>query len=128
MSSRWTFAAPTHRHPAIFPLASETLVEPAITLIDDDCLSVFERMTLGPPRPLIFKANSHTPCNRCVRFVTTVATDHATLATQRTLLLTWAGLSPAGSHQLAAGALIQSPRRRGRAGSAGFRGRALWQS
>jgi hypothetical protein len=49
-------------------------------------------------------AQSHTPCNRCVRFATTVASGHATLATKRTLLLTWAGLSPAGSHQLAAGA------------------------
>ena len=39
----------------------------------------------------------------------TVASGHATLATKRTLLLTWAGLSPAGSHQLAAGALTQSP-------------------
>src|SRR6516165_3969985 len=36
-------------------------------------------------------------------------------ATKRALPLTWAGLSPVGSHQLAAGALIQSPRRRGRA-------------
>jgi hypothetical protein len=45
-------------------------------------------------------AQSHTPCNRCVRFATTVASGHATLATKRTLLLTWAGLSPAGSHQL----------------------------
>src|SRR5437016_7347400 len=43
---------------------------------------------------------SHTPCNRCVRFATTVASGHATLATKRTLRLTWAGLSPAGSHQL----------------------------
>jgi hypothetical protein len=43
---------------------------------------------------------THTPCNRCVRFATTVASGHATLATKRTLLLTWAGLSPAGSHQL----------------------------
>src|SRR6516225_4226040 len=41
-----------------------------------------------------------SPCNRCVRFATTVASGHATLATKRTLLLTWAGLSPAGSHQL----------------------------
>ena len=41
-----------------------------------------------------------TPCNRCVRFATTVASGHATLATKRTLLLTWAGLAPAGSHQL----------------------------
>jgi hypothetical protein len=32
-----------------------------------------------------------------------------TLATKRTLRLTWAGLPPAGSHQLAAGALIRSP-------------------
>jgi hypothetical protein len=45
-------------------------------------------------------AQSHTPCNRCVRFVTTVASGHPTLATKRTLLLTWAGLPPAGSHQL----------------------------
>src|SRR5262249_32884490 len=43
---------------------------------------------------------SHTPCNRCVRFAANVAVDHATLATKRTLLLTWAGLPPAGSHQL----------------------------
>src|SRR6478752_7469958 len=47
-----------------------------------------------------FVAQSHTPCNRCVRFATTVASGHATLATKRTLLLTWAGLPPAGSHQL----------------------------
>src|ERR1700730_15679605 len=47
-----------------------------------------------------FVAQSHTPCNRCVRFATTVASGHATLATKRTLLLTWTGLSPAGSHQL----------------------------
>jgi hypothetical protein len=45
-------------------------------------------------------AQSHTPCNRCVRFATAVARGHATLATKRTLLLTWAGLAPAGSHQL----------------------------
>jgi hypothetical protein len=45
-------------------------------------------------------AQSHTPCNRCVRFATTVASGHATLATKRTLLLTWTGLAPAGSHQL----------------------------
>jgi hypothetical protein len=57
-------------------------------------------------------AQSHTPCNRCVRFATTVASGHATLATKRTLRLTWTGLPPAGSHQLAAGALIRSPRRR----------------
>src|SRR4051795_6234073 len=44
--------------------------------------------------------NPTTPCNRCVRFATTVASGHATLATKRTLLLTWAGLPPAGSHQL----------------------------
>src|SRR5262249_16315398 len=44
--------------------------------------------------------NSHIPCNRCVRFATTVASGHATLATKRMLLLTWAVLAPAGSHQL----------------------------
>src|SRR3989440_13089200 len=43
-----------------------------------------------------------------VRFATTVASGHATLATKRTLPLTWTGLSPAGSHQLAAGAPIRS--------------------
>src|SRR4029077_3284944 len=47
-----------------------------------------------------FVAQSHTPCNRCVRFATTVTSGHATLATKRTLPLTWAGLAPAGSHQL----------------------------
>jgi hypothetical protein len=57
-------------------------------------------------------AQSHTPCNRCVRFATTVARGHATLATKRTLLLTWAGLAPAGSHQLCAGAPIRSRHRR----------------
>src|SRR6185503_14830906 len=34
------------------------------------------------------------------RFAATVASGHATLATKRTLLLTWTGLPPAGSHQL----------------------------
>src|SRR5262249_52537195 len=33
-------------------------------------------------------------------FATTVASGRATLATKRTLLLTWAGLPPAGSRQL----------------------------
>jgi hypothetical protein len=42
----------------------------------------------------------------------TVASGHATLATKRTLTLAWAGLTPAGSHQLAAGALTRSPHRR----------------
>src|SRR5215472_6240390 len=56
--------------------------------------------TLGPCDVLSFVAQSHTPCNRCVRFAANVAVDHATLATKRTLLLTWAGLIPAGSHQL----------------------------
>src|SRR3954466_12936663 len=56
--------------------------------------------TLGPCAVCSFVAQSHTPCNRCVRFATTVASGHATLATKRTLLLTWAGLPPAGSHQL----------------------------
>src|SRR4051794_885905 len=53
-----------------------------------------------PLRCLIFRGSIPTPCNRCVRFATTVASGHATLATKRTLLLTWAGLPPAGSHQL----------------------------
>src|SRR5215207_8488548 len=56
--------------------------------------------TLGPCNVSSFVAQSHTPCNRCVRFATTVASGHATLATKRTLLLTWAGLPPAGSRQL----------------------------
>src|SRR5882757_9277238 len=56
--------------------------------------------TLGPCDVCSFVAQSHTPCNRCVRFAPTVAGGHATLATKRTLLLTWAGLPPAGSHQL----------------------------
>ena len=38
---------------------------------------------------------------RYVRFASTVASGHATLATKRALPLTWAGLPPAGSHQLA---------------------------
>src|SRR4051794_31602352 len=38
--------------------------------------------------------------HRGVRFATTVARGHATLAPKRTLLLGWAGLSPVGSHQL----------------------------
>jgi hypothetical protein len=55
----------------------------------------------GPLWPKVnIGAQSHTPCNRCVRFAATVASGHATLATKRTLLLTWAGLAPAGSHQL----------------------------
>src|SRR6266480_6838165 len=61
----------------------------------------FERMkTLGPCNVRSFEAQSHTPCNRCVRFAPTVASGYATLATKRTLLPTWAGLPPAGSHQL----------------------------
>src|SRR5712672_2343426 len=56
--------------------------------------------TLGPCDVRSFVAQSHTPCNRCVRFDTTVTSCHATLATKRTPLLTWTGLPPAGSHQL----------------------------
>src|SRR5215468_7583000 len=81
--------------------------------------------TLGPCNVSPFVAQSHTPCNHCVRFATTVASGRATLATKRTLLLTWAGLPPAGSHQLAAGALTRSPRRRGRATSAACRPNVL---
>src|SRR5262245_37041274 len=40
-----------------------------------------------------------------------VATQHSLPSGRYSL--TWAGLPPAGSHQLAAGALIRSPRRRG---------------
>ena len=29
---------------------------------------------------MLFVAQSHTPCNRCVRFATTVASGHATLS------------------------------------------------
>jgi hypothetical protein len=65
-------------------------------------------------------AQSHTPCNRCVRFATTVASGHATLATKRMLPLTWAGLPPAGSHQLAAGAPTRSLCRQARATSVEF--------
>src|SRR5947207_4736013 len=56
--------------------------------------------TLGLCNAYPFVAQSHTPCNRCVRFVPTVASGHATLATKRALPLTWAGLPPAGSRQL----------------------------
>src|SRR5215471_14540716 len=44
-----------------------------------------------PPRYRSFVAQSHTPCNRCVRFASTVASGHATLTTKRALPLTWAG-------------------------------------
>src|SRR6516165_11930033 len=37
-----------------------------------------------PLRYRSFEAQSHTPCNRCVRFATTVASGPATLATKRT--------------------------------------------
>src|SRR5258708_33804387 len=60
-------------------------------------------MIRRPPRSTLFPYTTlfrSTPCNRCVRFAPTVAGGHATLATKRTLLLTWAGLPPAGSHQL----------------------------
>ena len=52
------------------------------------------------PISSLLVAQSHTPCNRCVRFAATVPSGHATLATKRTLLLTWAGPPPPGSHQL----------------------------
>jgi hypothetical protein len=42
--------------------------------------------------------NSNSSAN-FARFATTVASGHATLATKRTLLLTWVGLPPAGSRQ-----------------------------
>src|SRR5262249_22813978 len=73
-----------------------------------------------PLQCLIFRGSIPHPCNRCVRFASTVASGHATLTTKRALPLTWAGLSPAGSHQLAAGALTQSPRRPARASPGPF--------
>jgi hypothetical protein len=45
---------------------------------------------------LISRGPIQTPLQSCVRFATTVASGHATLATKRTLLLIWAGLAPAG--------------------------------
>src|SRR5213080_1162824 len=39
--------------------------------------------TLGPCDVRSYEAQSHTPCNRCVRFATTVASGHATLATKQ---------------------------------------------
>src|SRR5262252_9553096 len=53
-----------------------------------------------PPQCQYFEAQSHTPFDRCVRFVVVVTFHAATLATRRTLLPTWAGLAPAGSRQL----------------------------
>src|SRR5215469_8469769 len=50
-----------------------------------------------------------------------VATQHSPPSGRYSL--TWAGLPPAGSHQLAAGALIRSPRRRGQGASAALGGR-----
>src|SRR5882757_3109260 len=41
-----------------------------------------------------------TPNDHCVRFAVVVTFPDATLVTRRALPLTWAGLSPAGSHQL----------------------------
>src|SRR5262245_44224666 len=58
-------------------------------------------------------------CNHCVRFATTVAGGHATLATKRTLLLTWAGLPPAGRTSFAWGthSITSSARARSVAGT-----------
>src|ERR1700752_2292038 len=39
--------------------------------------------TLGPCNVWPFVAQSHTPCNCCVRFAPTVASGHATLATKQ---------------------------------------------
>ena len=57
-----------------------------------------------------------SPCNRCVRFATTVASGHATLATKRALLRTWAGTCTSWIVASFAWRLppIQSPRRRAR--------------
>src|SRR3954452_2487582 len=53
-----------------------------------------------PLRCLIFRGSIPHPMQSLCTLATTVASGHATLATKRTLLLTWAGLPPAGSHQL----------------------------
>src|SRR5262249_871480 len=59
-----------------------------------------------PPRYRSFEAQSHTPCNRCVRFAVTVTSAHARLPTKRTLLLTWGGLGAAGSDQVSLAHLL----------------------
>jgi hypothetical protein len=55
---------------------------------------------LGLCEFIIFGAQLLTLHDCCVRFAMVVAFHPATLATRRTLLLIWAGLSPAGSRQL----------------------------
>src|SRR4029077_7674223 len=62
----------------------------------------FERIeTLGPLQCLTFRGSiPHPMQSLCTLRNTTVTSGHATLATKRTLPLTWAGLAPAGSHQL----------------------------
>ena len=58
-------------------------------------------LTVSASAKLDFGAQSHTPHNRCVRFVAAVTDGtHATLATRRALPLTCAGLPPAGPRQL----------------------------
>ena len=70
-----------------------------------------ERMkTSDPAMSDLLRLNPTPHAVVYVRFAATVAS--ATLATKRTLLLTWTGLTPAGSHQRAACALIRSPYRR----------------
>jgi hypothetical protein len=80
-----------------------------VLLVEDETIvaMLFEDM-LADLRYILFaraatlsRLNPTPPRNRCVRFVTTVASAHATLATKRALPLTWTGLPPAGSHQLA---------------------------
>src|SRR5215208_4692415 len=82
---------------------------------------------LGPCAVRSFVAQSHTPCNRCVRFAAAVASDHATLATKRTLLLTWAGLAPAGSHQLCLAHLFDHLVDKRNNGRRNGHARALWR-
>jgi hypothetical protein len=53
---------------------------------------------------------SDTPWTRPIRFATTVARCHTTLVYLAGAALTWAGLPPAGSHQLAAGAPFSQPK------------------
>jgi hypothetical protein len=56
--------------------------------------------SLGPYDITAFAAQYPTPHDCCVRFAVVVASHSATLTTRPALPLTWAGLSPAGSHQL----------------------------
>ncbi len=61
----------------------------------------------APAILIIIVAHSHTPNNRCVRFIAVVTSHDATLTTRRALPLTRAGLTPAGTRQLGLAHLTQ---------------------